>query len=63
MYVIEAVPGAPSCNMDVVCDIDGATISAKPGKMPHKFCVVSANGKKYEFQVEYEYIYFIAPRY
>lgn len=53
LYVIEAVPGAPSCNMDVVCDVDSASIVVKPGKMPHKFNIVLANGKKFEFQVHY----------
>ena len=52
LYVIEAVPGAPSCNMDVVCDIDSALIAAKPGRTPHKFYIVTSNGKKHEFQAE-----------
>lgn len=52
LYTIEAVPGAPSCNMDVVCDVEGAVIAAKPGKRPHKFYVVTSGGSKHEFQAE-----------
>lgn len=51
LYVVEAVPDAPSCSMDVVCDITNATIAAKHGNSPFKFVITLVDGKKIELQV------------
>lgn len=54
LYIMEAVSNAPSCNMEIVCDVLDSTVCAKPGEMPHKFIIATSGGSRIELQAENE---------
>ena len=56
LYLVELLPNAdaPTCTVTIVCDVQGATICAKPGTVPHKFIIATKDGRRFEFQAENE---------
>jgi hypothetical protein len=57
LYYVKFTPEELSCSMEVVADITGCTVSAKPGDMPFLFSVTPAAPKgasEIDFQAENE---------
>ena len=54
LYIVENPKDIddPSCESTIVADITGSSVTAKPGKIPHLFVLITAENKKIDLQAE-----------